>query len=70
VSLTLICEKLRVQKLVYYTSQAFQGPKARYPRIETLAFALIVESRKLCPYFQAHTILVMTDHATSAKGNR
>ena len=33
--------------------------EARYPRIEKLAFALIVASRKLCPYFQAHTIIVI-----------
>ena len=26
-----------------------------------MAFALIVASRKLCPYFQAHKILVITD---------
>ena len=35
--------------------------EATYPRIEKLAFALIVVSRKLRPYFQAYTILVMTD---------
>ena len=42
-------------------NQAFQGAKARYPRIEKMAFSLIVASRKLRPYFQAHTIFVMTD---------
>ncbi|XP_075655182.1 uncharacterized protein LOC142625400 [Castanea sativa] len=61
VSLALIREELQIKKLVYYTSQAFQGAEAKYPRIEKLAFALIVTSRKLCPYFQAHTILVMMD---------
>ena len=61
VSLALICEELKIQKSVYYTSQAFQGAKARYPRIEKSAFALVIASRKLCPYFQAHTILVMMD---------
>ena len=35
--------------------------EARYPRIAKLVFALIVASRKLHPYFRAHTILVMTD---------
>ena len=40
---------------------SFPGAQARYPRIEKLVFALIVASRKLRPYFQAHTILVMTD---------
>ncbi|XP_075654648.1 uncharacterized protein LOC142624783 [Castanea sativa] len=61
VSSTLIHEELRIQKLVYYTSQAFQGAEARYLRIGKLSFALIVASRKLRPYFQAHLILVMTD---------
>ena len=46
---------------MYYTSQAFQGVEAKYTRIETMAFSLIVASRKLRPYFQAHTIMVMTD---------
>ena len=60
-SLALIREELKIQKPVYYTSQAFQGAKARYPRIEKLAFTLVIASRKLHPYFQAHTILVMMD---------
>ena len=33
----------------------------KYPQIEKIAFSLIVASRKLCPYFQADTIMVMTD---------
>ena len=61
VSSALIREELKVQRLVYYMNQAFQGAKARYPRIEKMAFSLIVASRKLHPYFQAHTIFVMTD---------
>ena len=61
ISLALIREELQIQKPVYCTSQAFQGMEAKYPRIEKLAFALIVASRKLRPYFQAHTILVMTN---------
>ena len=35
--------------------------KKKYPRIEKLAFTLIVALRKLGPYFQAYTILVTTD---------
>ena len=61
VSSTLIREELKIQKPIYYTSQAFQGAEARYPKIEKLTLALIVASRKLRPYFQAHTILVMMD---------
>ncbi|XP_075638357.1 uncharacterized protein LOC142610428 [Castanea sativa] len=50
-----------MQLSIYYVSQAFKGAEARYPRIEKIAFALIVASRKLRPYFQANPILVMTD---------
>ena len=61
VSSTLIREERNIQKPVYYTSQAFQGAKASYPRMEKIAFALLVASRKLHPYFQAHHIVVMID---------
>ena len=60
-SSTLIREEQKVQKLVYDTSQAFQGAKANYPKMEKIAFALLVTSRKLRPYFQAHSIVIITD---------
>ena len=50
-SSALIREELQIQRPVYYPSQAFHGEEARYPRIEKMVFALIVSSRKLCPYF-------------------
>ena len=59
VSLALIKEEGNVQKLVYYTSQAFQGAEASYLRMEKITFALLVTSRKLRPYFQAHPIVIM-----------
>ena len=61
VSLVLIHEESKVQRLVYYMSQASQGAEAKYPRIEKMAFSLIVTSWKLRKYFQAQTIIVMTD---------
>ena len=61
VSSVLVKEEGNVQKLVYYTSQAFQGAKASYLRMEKIVFTLLVASRKLRPYFQAHPIIVMTD---------
>lgn len=60
ISSALICEELKVQRFVYYTSQAFQGAEARYSIIENMTFSLIVASRKLRPYFQCHIIFVMT----------
>ena len=47
VSAALIREEERKQLPVYYISQAFQGAEAKYPRIEKIAFALIVALRKL-----------------------
>ena len=70
VSLALIREKGRVQKPVYYTSRALRGAEARYPQIEKLAFALIIASRKLRHYFQAHIINVMTDHPLKKAMNK
>ena len=61
VSATLIREEDIKQLPVYYVSKAFQRAEFRYPRIEKIAFALIVASRKLRQYFQANPILVMTD---------
>ena len=61
VSAALIREKGTKQLPVYYVSQAFQGAKSRYPRIEKIAFALIVASCKLRQYLQANPILIMTD---------
>ncbi|XP_075662897.1 uncharacterized protein LOC142632353 [Castanea sativa] len=57
ISATLIREEDKKQLPVYYISQALQGAEAKYPRIEKIAFALIVASRKLRPYFKAHPIL-------------
>ena len=47
VSAALIREETKKQLPVYYVSQAFQGAKSNYPRIEKIAFTLIVASRKL-----------------------
>ena len=49
------------QRPVYFISRAFRGAEERYPRMEKLAFALVTVARKLKPYFQAHTIIVLTD---------
>ena len=69
-SVALIREEDKTQLPVYYVSQAFQGVEAKYPRIEKIAFALIVASRKLRPYFQANPILVMTDQPIKKSMNK
>ena len=61
VSATLIREEEKVQKPVYYTRRALRRAEERYLPMEKLAFVLVAAARKLKPYFQAHTIVVLTD---------
>ena len=61
-SAVLIRDKDRVQHLVYYCNRALRGEEERYPRIEKLILALVTAARKLRPYFQAHTIKVLTEY--------
>ncbi|CAL8988533.1 unnamed protein product, partial [Prunus brigantina] len=57
----LIQTKEGAEHPVHYVSKALQDAEARYPDIEKLAFALVVSARRLRPYFQAHTIHVLTN---------
>ncbi|XP_064940576.1 uncharacterized protein LOC135594082 [Musa acuminata AAA Group] len=61
VSSVLTKEASGEQLPVYYISHVLNGPEERYPPIERLALALVLVARKLCPYFQAHLIEVITD---------
>ena len=61
VSAALVREKGGLQQPDYFISRAFRGVQERYPRMEKLAFALVTAVRKLKPYFQAHTIIVLMD---------
>ena len=60
-SATLVREEDRSQRPVYFTSRALRRAEERYPQMEKLAFVLIIAARKLKPYFQAHTIVVLID---------
>ncbi|KAI5333492.1 hypothetical protein L3X38_023623 [Prunus dulcis] len=61
VSYVLIRPRDNAEYLVHYVSKALQDAEVRYPNIEKLAFALVVSARRLRPYFQAHTIHVLTN---------
>ena len=61
VSAALVREEDRVQKPVYYTSRALRGVEERYPPMEKLPFTLVTVACKLKPYFQAHTVVVLTN---------
>ena len=70
VSAALIREENKIQLPVYYISQVFQGVEARYLWIEKITFALIMALRKLCTYFQANLIIVMTDQSIKKVMNK
>ena len=61
VSAALIKEEEKIQKPVYYASRALRGAKERYPPMKKLAFVLVTAAHKLKPYFQAHTVVVLTN---------
>ncbi|XP_074374076.1 uncharacterized protein LOC141714456 [Apium graveolens] len=55
-SAVLVKEELRIQNLIYYVSKILHGAELNYLTIEKFALALVMTSRKLRPYFQAHKI--------------
>nr|MCH9869668.1 hypothetical protein [Serratia marcescens] len=52
----------RTQQPVYYTSHTFLDAETRYLELEKLALAVIMASRRLQPYFDAHSIRVPTNY--------
>ena len=62
VSAVLVQEKIdetkKTQSPVYFVSQALSPTKANYSEIEKVIYAVVMASRKLCHYFQAHDIVV------------
>ncbi|XP_072076456.1 uncharacterized protein [Arachis hypogaea] len=59
----LVREEGKTQQPVYFVSRVFQGPELRYSKLEKLALALLISSRRLRQYFQSHRIVVRTDQA-------
>src|SRR5918994_5309367 len=49
-----------VQRPVYFVSSLLQGARSRYYGVQKLLFGLLMASRKLRHYFQAHEITVVT----------
>ncbi|KFK26623.1 hypothetical protein AALP_AA8G272900 [Arabis alpina] len=60
VSEVLVREDRGDQKPIFYVSKALDGAESRYPTLEKLALAVVMSARKLRPYFQSHTIAVMS----------
>jgi hypothetical protein len=53
-------EARTVQKPVYYVSEVLHEAKAKYLETHKLLYAVLVASRKLRHYFQAHKVVVVT----------
>ncbi|KAL8148101.1 hypothetical protein AgCh_005444 [Apium graveolens] len=62
ISVVLVREKDSIQLPVYYVSKRLADAETRYTNLEKLAYALILASRKLRPYFQGHKIEVQTSY--------
>ncbi|XP_074374125.1 uncharacterized protein LOC141714507 [Apium graveolens] len=60
ISAVLVREEDGQQSQVYYVSKRLHDAETRYTSMEKLVYALILASRKLRPYFQAHRIEVRT----------
>jgi hypothetical protein len=55
-----------IQKLVYYVSEVLHEAKARYLETHKLLYAVLVASKKLRHYFQAHRVVVVTSYPLKA----
>ena len=60
VSLVLIQEDNGLQRSVYYVSKSLHEAEVRYSPLEKTILAVVHTSRKLSHYFQAHTVVVLT----------
>ena len=53
----VVQKKKMMQHPVYFVSSLLQGARSRYSGVQKLLFGLLMASRKLRHYFQAHEIL-------------
>ena len=49
------------KRTVFFVSKYLADAETQYSHLEQAALALRVATKKLCPYFQAHPIVVLTD---------
>ena len=60
VSLVLIRVDNGVQRPVYYVSKSLHEAEVRYLPLEKAILAIVLGTRKLPHYFQAYTVVVLT----------
>jgi len=62
VSAALVQETGGEERPVYFVSRTLHSAETRYQMIEKVALALVLIARRMCPYFQNHSIIVRTDY--------
>ena len=60
ISLILIRVDCGVQRPVYYVSKSLHEAEVRYLLLEKAILAIVLGTRKLPHYFQAHTVVILT----------
>ena len=60
ISLVLIRVDSSIQRPVYYVSKLLNEAEVRYLPLEKAILAVVHATRKLPHYFQAHTVVVLT----------
>ena len=60
ISLVLIRVDSGIQRLVYYVSKSLNETEVRYLPLEKVILAVVHATRKFPHYFQAHTVVVLT----------
>ena len=60
ISLVLIRVDNGIQRPVYYVSKSLNEAEVRYLLLEKAILAIVHATRKLSHYFQAHTVVVLT----------
>ncbi|GJX91434.1 reverse transcriptase domain-containing protein [Tanacetum coccineum] len=61
ISAVLMTERDGKQVPIYFVSRSLQGPEINYTLMENIILALVSASKRLKRYFQAHTIVMITD---------
>ena len=60
ISLVLIRMDSGIQRPIYYVSKSLNEAEVRYLPLENAILAVVHTTRKLPHYFQAHTVVVLT----------